>query len=245
MVRHESETQNEFTGLLGAINKDILSKSEFTEGIDPSLYALSSRAASYASIPAEQRTVDQNQLINREILEAGFPGVLYSEDVNRPYYYPIRAVYCFVYSLITWLLIFGCIGFSQHHFDRESRFWRYFSDSSYWFYLAHLPIQFQILIWLGDAPWHWMVKFGVYVVGTTAVLLPSYHFLVRPTWIGWFLNGRMASVWKRPASVAETDPELETDDTSESDKEAHGPRLAPMPMFLRSSKSRSSSENRD
>jgi peptidoglycan/LPS O-acetylase OafA/YrhL len=102
---------------------------------------------------------------------------------------------------MTWLLIFGCIGFSQHFFDRESRFWRYFSDSSYWFYLAHLPIQFQMLIWLGDKPWPWAFKFSAYVFGTVAVLLPSYHFLVRPTWIGWFLNGRMASVWKSRAAA--------------------------------------------
>lgn len=98
---------------------------------------------------------------------------------------------------MTWFLIFGCIGFSQTYFHAENRFWRYFSDSSYWFYLAHLPIQFQILLWIGGEPWNWTLKFLVYVVGTTAVLLPSYHFLVRPTGIGWLLNGRMVPIYSK------------------------------------------------
>jgi len=130
-------------------------------------------------------------------IEAAFPDVIHTEDINRPYYRLQRAGYGLMYSLTTWSLIFGCIGFSQHHFDRQSKFWRYFSDASYWFYLAHLPIQFAILILVGDSPWHWTVKFSAYVLGTLAVLLPSYHFLIRPSWIGWMLNGRMESVWRR------------------------------------------------
>ena len=64
-------------------------------------------------------------------------------------------------------------------------------------YLAHLPVQFQILLWLGDESWSGPAKFSAYLFGTIAVLLPSYHFLVRPTWIGWILNGRMYPIVQR------------------------------------------------
>ena len=199
---HETATTNQLAGVIGAINAEVLGGTVFTGLVDLNSLELSEAARSIGRFAPDERSIEQNQRLNRELIDLGFEGVIYSEDVNRPHYYLYRAGYSFLYSTITWLLIFGCIGFSQHHFDSESRFWRYFSDSSYWFYLAHLPIQFQILIWFGQEPWHWLVKFAVYVFGTLAVLLPTYHLLVRPTPIGWMLNGRMASVWNRrsPAS---------------------------------------------
>jgi hypothetical protein len=206
--QQESMTQNQLNGLLGAINKTILGESELTRDLDLSGIALTPESQAILALPATERTPEQNQRLNREILDVEFAGIIYSEDVNRPHYYLFRTIYAFGYSLITWLLIFGCIGFSQHYFDSESRFWRYFSDASYWFYLAHIPVQFQILLWWGHEPWHWTTKFTFYVVGTIAVLLPTYHFLVRPTWIGYFLNGRMASVWpkRRVESVQPAGP---------------------------------------
>lgn len=208
--QHESASQNQLNGLLVAINTKVLGKTEFSEQIELATIRLSGEAQAISQLAAADRTVPQIQLLNREILNAGFAGIIYSEDVHRPFYYPIRAAYCYTYSLITWLMIFGCIGFSQNYFNSESRFWRYFSDSSYWFYLAHLPIQFQLLLWLGDEPWHWTTKFAFYVVATVAVLLLSYHILVRPTWIGWLLNGRMASVWNRREGALATEPGIVT-----------------------------------
>lgn len=197
---HKTATENQLSGLLSTLNRTVLALPEFTQSLDTSSLQLSDSAQAALSKVAEERSVEENTLVNRQILEAGFAGIVLTEDIHRPYYYPMRAGYSYYYSLMTWLLIFGCIGFSQNYFHAESRFWRYFSDSSYWFYLAHLPIQFQILLWLGAEPWHWTLKFLVYVVGTIAVLLPSYHFLVRPTWIGWLLNGRMFSIRKKRSS---------------------------------------------
>ena len=55
-------------------------------------------------MPAEQRRKEQNERLNREILEAGLPGIIYSEDIHRPHYRLIRAAYAYGYSLISWLL---------------------------------------------------------------------------------------------------------------------------------------------
>lgn len=70
---------------------------------------------------------------------------------------------------------------------------RYLSDASYWCYLIHLPVVvfFQILV----APygWHWAGKLALILLPGFAVLLLSYHYLVRRTWLGKFLNGRTYS----------------------------------------------------
>jgi hypothetical protein len=203
-------TENQLNGLLRAVNLTVLADDDLAERVisspanqrvAPSPFPLSEVAQSIAAMPAKLRRKEQNERLNREILEAGLPGIIYSEDIHRPHYGLVRAAYAYAYSLISWLLIFGCFGLFHTYCRGESRFWRYFSDASYWMYLMHLPIQFQILIWLGDKPWPWPVKFLVYVVATTAILVPSYHYLVRPTWIGWLLNGKIVPRRKRAAAL--------------------------------------------
>ncbi len=196
-------TENQISGLLDAFNIAVLAKADFADqSSSPTNGALSPRAKAIQDIPAKDRNPDDVQWLNREILQADFAGILWSEDINRPNYMAIRVAYCFSYSLATWMLIFGCIGFSRHYFDEHSRFWRYFSDASYWIFLMHLIVQFQILLWVGDQPWHWTLKFGLYVLGTLAVLVPTYHLLVRPTWLGWLLNGRMVPFGKAGNTAA-------------------------------------------
>jgi glucan biosynthesis protein C len=67
---------------------------------------------------------------------------------------------------------------------------RYISDSSYWIYLAHLPVvvALQVLV----SPWAvpWQVKYPLIVVTALTILLPSYQWLVRTTFLGAWLNGR-------------------------------------------------------
>ena len=54
-------------------------------------------------------------------------------------------------------------------------------------------------------PLHWAIKFPLIVAITLAVLLVSYHYLVRPTFIGALLNGRKYPRGKR-APDREPDP---------------------------------------
>lgn len=67
---------------------------------------------------------------------------------------------------------------------------RYLSDASYWVYLLHLPICYFL-------PGVWFrlgVPIGIGFVLTMAitafVTILSYHFLVRSTFVGMFLNGK-------------------------------------------------------
>lgn len=103
-----------------------------------------------------------------------------------------------------WAMGFGMIGLFRRVLRTESRTIRYLSDSSYWLYLAHLPlvIVLQALVagWRGPAS----VKFLGVVAVATAILLASYQTLVRHTFVGRLLNGprrpRPAAVEPRPAA---------------------------------------------
>ena len=98
--------------------------------------------------------------------------------------------------------MFAIIGLALRFLSDESPARRYVADSSYWIYLAHLPIvaAFQVLV--GHLPWHWSVKFPLILVSSFAVLFASYHLLVRFTFIGAILNGRRYQ--RRSSSPAET-----------------------------------------
>lgn len=67
---------------------------------------------------------------------------------------------------------------------------RYLADASYWIYLAHLPLVAAIQVWVSTWPLHWGIKFPSILLVSLALLLLSYHFLVRSTAIGVVLNGR-------------------------------------------------------
>ncbi|WP_430412469.1 acyltransferase family protein [Kordia sp.] len=93
-------------------------------------------------------------------------------------------------ALIVWLLIFGITGLFIRYGSHYSKRMRYISDASYWVYLIHLPLTalFPILVW--KLPIGAILKFLLVVLGTTIVCFVTYHFFVRNTSIGKFLNGR-------------------------------------------------------
>lgn len=98
----------------------------------------------------------------------------------------------------TWLMIAGLWGAALRVFSGESRWVRYLADASYWSYLVHLTL----VIALQEVVRHWEVpsgvKFAFVVVVTSAVLVVSYHLLVRRTPIGSLLNGPRARPKPQP-----------------------------------------------
>jgi ABC-type phosphate transport system ATPase subunit len=89
----------------------------------------------------------------------------------------------------TWLMCFGLMGLFRWLAATERPWVRYMSDSSYWLYLAHLPLIAVAQRWAIDWDASVHLKFALIVVASTAVLLASYHVVVRHTPIGTFLNG--------------------------------------------------------
>ena len=112
--------------------------------------------------------------------------------------WPVASVLQVVYA---WGMCLGLIGLFRALLPEERRGVRYLSDSSYWMYLAHLPVvvvaQAMVRYWRLPAE----VKFLMISVAVTVVLLLSYQIFVRYTPIGTMLNGRKV---RPPARIGPT-----------------------------------------
>jgi len=101
-----------------------------------------------------------------------------------------RALYAIAYTLGAWCWVVGLAGAALCWCTHASARWRYLSDASYWMYLVHVPIVWSLQAWTMRWPLHWSLKFPLILAITAALLLTSYHYLVRDTFIGKLLNGR-------------------------------------------------------
>ncbi|MCH2194880.1 acyltransferase family protein [Kordia sp.] len=93
-------------------------------------------------------------------------------------------------SLTVWLFIFGITGLFIRHGSHHSKRMRYISDASYWVYLIHLPLTALFPILLRELPIGGILKFLLVTAMTAIVCFITYHYGVRNTFIGKFLNGR-------------------------------------------------------
>ncbi len=116
-----------------------------------------------------------------------FPvGMMVSEKTDTAQ----KIVSLLVQSAYVWLMTFGLMGLFRQLLSKESRTMRYLSDSSYWLYVAHLPLVIWIQSWFRDmtlSPW---LKFAAVTAIASVILLASYQLLVRHTPIGTLLNGK-------------------------------------------------------
>lgn len=116
---------------------------------------------------------------------------------------PLHAAAIVANGVCTWALISALLGVALRHFDRESPWTLYVSQSSYWVYLLHMPLVLLAAWLLVPAPLPALAKFALVVSFATAGCLATYHYGVRRTWIGAFLHGRRFDTdwpWRRPAA---------------------------------------------
>ena len=83
---------------------------------------------------------------------------------------------------------------------------RYLCDSSYFLYIAHVPVILAFQLLLEPVALPPIAKIAIALVGTIALLMPVYRYAVRPTFIGAVLNGRRYS---SAIGVLEGGPQLE------------------------------------
>ena len=124
----------------------------------------------------------------------GFAELIAPESLHRMLAVVIQATFA-------WTMTFGCMGMFRGLLHRESKAMRYISDSSYWLYVAHLPLVVALQLLVRDWPLPGLVKFLLICVVTSGLLLMSYQTMVRYTWIGRLLNGPR----KRPEPVIEAE----------------------------------------
>lgn len=89
----------------------------------------------------------------------------------------------------TWFLSLGAIGLFAHCFRHLGYRARWFSDSAYWIYLAHLPLVLALQIAVLPLEWPASLKFLLVFSTVSALMFASYRWMVRYTWIGALLNG--------------------------------------------------------
>lgn len=113
-------------------------------------------------------------------------------------FYAVRGVL----ALAMWCLILGVIGLFLRCFSGHSPLRRYFCDSSYFLYIAHLPMIMAFQLILLNVALPPLAKIPLVLFATVAVLLPIYHFGVRPTFVGAVLNGRRYPIGRGAAVAA-------------------------------------------
>jgi len=108
------------------------------------------------------------------------------------FYTFIESVSWFWISIIqlifTWTMVIGLIGLFKLLLSRERFSIRYYSDASYWMYLIHLPLVILAQGLITNWAIHESLKFFIICLSVTVVLLISYRFFVRYTFIGTLLN---------------------------------------------------------
>lgn len=93
-------------------------------------------------------------------------------------------------SYIGFWMMLVCLILGKRFLDRRNRLLRYGADASYWVYIVHLPVLFALQYALLDIEARWPIKFVISLVATLFVSFASYQWLVRPTALGRWLNGK-------------------------------------------------------
>jgi len=94
------------------------------------------------------------------------------------------------YMIGAWCWSFALLGAALRFLSGESAVRRYLADASYWMYLMHIAALLLFAPLLKEQAWHWTLKYSLSIAGAVAILLVSYHYLVRFTFVGAILNGR-------------------------------------------------------
>jgi peptidoglycan/LPS O-acetylase OafA/YrhL len=102
-----------------------------------------------------------------------------------------KLAYALLYCFAIWGWVIAITGFALRFLSRENAIQRYLADASYWLYLAHLPIVAACQVWVSQWPLPWSLKFLFVLAISLALLFASYHWLVRPTFVGNWLNGNV------------------------------------------------------
>ena len=99
--------------------------------------------------------------------------------------------YSFLRSFTTWSSMFLIIYYFKKFADKKNNIWQYVSQSSYWVYLIHFPIQHMLFVFvLRNNIQSAIILFILLLTISTLLSFLTYHYFVRSSFIGKILNGR-------------------------------------------------------
>ena len=103
---------------------------------------------------------------------------------------PFNLIYIFLWNFGVPLYIMLVMAICIRFFRNQSMKMRYISDASYWVYIIHLPATHFVPGLFHGVAINVFLKFIISSILVTAICFVSYHYFVRSTFIGKFLNGR-------------------------------------------------------
>lgn len=101
-----------------------------------------------------------------------------------------KLVTALLYAFGTWSWTFALTGIALRFFSTHSRARRYLADASYWIYLVHLPLVMALQVAMAQLHWPALVEITLLLALAFALMLASYHLMVRFSFVGAVLNGR-------------------------------------------------------
>jgi len=149
----------------------------------------------------ERRTIENT---TAGVVVAAWPLVLLARAANpaTPQLTALgRVSHHAAYGLAMVLLTFGFLGIFLRWMPQPHPAIRYLSDSAYWVYLAHLPVVLAFQAASESLPVHWAVRLTMTVAISFALLLVTYHYLVRDSWVGVILHGSRRAVTRVQVEV--------------------------------------------
>lgn len=108
------------------------------------------------------------------------------------------AVYAICYVVAIWAWTLAIVGAALRFCSNESAVRRYVADASYWIYLVHVPLVMALQTLVAQWSLPWFVKYAAVLLVAFPIMLVTYQWLVRYTFVGAILNGRRY----RPAAAA-------------------------------------------
>lgn len=116
-------------------------------------------------------------------------------------------VVCLCTGILAWHMSLLCLVAARQFLNWGNSMMRYVADSSYWVYIMHLPVVMMLQGFFHTRELPIVIELSSIIILTLSIGFLSYSLLVRPTPIGWMLNGRK----KRSISQDLTDARTATE----------------------------------
>lgn len=101
-----------------------------------------------------------------------------------------HVVLCLCTAVLAWHMSLLCLVSARRFLNWRNGVMRYIAASSYWVYIMHLPVVMILQGFFHTRELPITIELSAIIALTLSLGFLSYSLLVRPTPIGWMLNGR-------------------------------------------------------
>jgi glucans biosynthesis protein C len=149
---------------------------------------LCQRSMSTLTTIAERSTSSLGIALIFVVIHSAF-GFALAKGVPAPWLPLVRFGAGLAMAASLWYWSLFLIGLALNRLSAPSSLRRYWADSSYWLYIAHLPLVTALQVIAFRVHWHWSIELALILTISVPLLLLSYRLFVRSTWLGAILNG--------------------------------------------------------